>query len=154
MHLHVHVHANWQTSFWECEVTCCLAIIVEYICNCHIPIFCVKYIEVYAKQTDERTTLKQLSWVQSSTPINQSVIQSFVCLFPGKTVELSRKLVSSILACALLCLFPERVRDKTAKLNFINFTNFFEYLTRYVLILFYVYVISKLFCFSMSGHQV
>ncbi|XP_064614796.1 uncharacterized protein LOC135479023 [Liolophura sinensis] len=70
--------------------------------------------------------------IDTALQIEKHIPHGGLCMLEqhvGKTVELSRKLVSSILACALLCLFPERVRDKTAKLNFINFTNFFEYLT-------------------------
>ena len=45
----------------------------------------------------------------------------------GSTV-LSRQFIASILACSFLCLFPERFRDRTSKLNIINFTNFFKHL--------------------------
>lgn len=43
-------------------------------------------------------------------------------------VVLSRNLISSIISCAFLCLFPERKKDKTSRLNNINFTNFFQFL--------------------------
>ncbi|KAK7480564.1 hypothetical protein BaRGS_00028140, partial [Batillaria attramentaria] len=46
----------------------------------------------------------------------------------GSTTVLSRQFIASILACSFLCLFPERVRDRTSKLNVVNFTNFFKHL--------------------------
>ncbi|XP_067669039.1 serine-rich adhesin for platelets-like [Haliotis asinina] len=44
------------------------------------------------------------------------------------TSVLSKRCAAAILACSFLCLFPERERSRWAKLNVINFTNFFKHL--------------------------
>ena len=56
---------------------------------------------------------------------------SFIFL-SANSVVLSRNLISSIISCAFLCLFPERKKDKTSRLNNINFTNFFQFLPLWV----------------------
>ncbi|GAB1600502.1 uncharacterized protein LOC115214898 isoform X1 [Argonauta hians] len=45
-----------------------------------------------------------------------------------QSIAVSRNLMSAIIACAFLCLFPERKKEKTSRLNSINFSNFFHYL--------------------------
>ncbi|XP_014782076.1 uncharacterized protein LOC106877645 isoform X2 [Octopus bimaculoides] len=45
-----------------------------------------------------------------------------------KSIAVSRNLMSAIISCAFLCLFPERKKEKTSRLNNINFSNFFRYL--------------------------